>query len=300
MSESSLIIDLSRLPVPDVVEPLDFETVLASLEQSLQQLVPEFTASVESDPVRKLLEVAAYRELLLRSRINDASRSVMLAYARGSDLDQLVAFYGIERLLISAGDPDALPPVPPVYEDDDRLRYRARLSLERFSTAGSVGSYVFHALSASPVVRDVSVSSPQPGEVLVTLLSTVEPDGVVTPELLAQVDAVLSSETVRPLTDHVTVQGAAVSSYDIVAHLVLYAGPDPELVRLNALQAVTDYAMSHRLLGHDITRSGLFAALHQPGVQNVLLTEPVSDIVVGINESVWPELITVTAEGVGE
>ena len=48
-----------------------------------------FTALVESDPAWTILEVAAYRELLLRQRINDASRAVMLAFATGADLEHL-------------------------------------------------------------------------------------------------------------------------------------------------------------------------------------------------------------------
>ena len=293
------MIDLARLPAPDVVEPLDFETILDSLKAELQARAPQFSATVESDPVYKLLEVAAYRELLLRARINDASRSVMLAYARGADLDNLAAFYGVTRQLVSAGDPKARPPVPPVYEDDERLRYRAQLSLESFSTAGPVGSYVFHALSASAKVRDVSVQSPSPGEVVVTVLSS-EGNGRADKALLGQVQARLNAQDVRPLTDRVSVQSAGILSYRIRAQLVFYAGPDPEVVRQEALRAVTEYARSHHLLGHDITLSGLYAALHQEGVQKVVLIEPVSDIVVEPHQAAFATRIDVTAGGIGE
>ncbi len=293
------VIDLAKLPAPDVVEPLDFETILDSLKAELQARAPQFSAAVESDPVYKLLEVAAYRELLLRARINDASRSVMLAYARGSDLDNLAAFYGVTRQIISAGDPQAQPPVPPVVEDDERLRYRAQLSLESYSTAGPVGSYVFHALSASPKVRDVSVQSPSPGEVVVTVLST-EDDGRANADLLEQVRTRLNAEDVRPLTDQVTVQNAEILPYRIRAQLVFYTGPDPEVVRQESLRAATDYARRHHLLGHDITLSGLYAALHQVGVQKVVLTEPTSDIVVEPHQAAYATQVEVTAGGIGE
>lgn len=42
-------IDLSRLPMPAVVEVLDYETVYARLLAKLQLLLPDFDASVEAD-----------------------------------------------------------------------------------------------------------------------------------------------------------------------------------------------------------------------------------------------------------
>ena len=82
-------IDLSNIPAPEVVETLDFSAILAAMVADLQARDPAFTALVESDPAWKILEVAAYRELLLRQRINDASRAVMLAFATGADLEHL-------------------------------------------------------------------------------------------------------------------------------------------------------------------------------------------------------------------
>lgn len=74
-----MIIDLSQLPEPEVIENLDFETIYQQLLGDFREaMAGEWTAEVESDPVLKLLQLAAYRELLLRARINDAARAVML------------------------------------------------------------------------------------------------------------------------------------------------------------------------------------------------------------------------------
>lgn len=293
------VIDLAKLPSPDVVETLDFEKILQDLKADLLTRAPEFSSAVESDPVYKLLEVAAYRELLLRARINDASKATMLAYARGSDLDNLAAFYGVERQVISPGDLDAQPPVPPVFEDDDRLRYRTQLSLESHSTAGPVGSYLFHALSASPHVKDISVESPDPGRVVISVLSTAG-NGDADSDLIDAVRTRLNAEDVRPLTDQVSIQKAQVINYQIQAQLIFYAGPDTEVVRQEALQAVSEYARNHHLLGHDITLSGLYAALHQVGVQNVELNEPAADLIIQPHQAAFATQIEVTAGGVSE
>ncbi|MBA4162391.1 MAG: baseplate assembly protein, partial [Novosphingobium sp.] len=93
-SASSTAIDLSRLPPPDVVEALDFEAIFNRLRADFLARYPEFTAFVESDPAIKLLEVVAYSELVMRQRINDAARSVLIAYALGGDLDNLAAIFG--------------------------------------------------------------------------------------------------------------------------------------------------------------------------------------------------------------
>ncbi len=122
-------VDLSQLPAPDVVELLDYETILAAMLADLRARDAAFDALVESDPAFKILEVAAFRELLLRQRVNEAARGVMLAYAAGSDLDQLAALFGVQRLVLDPGNPAALPPVPSSYEGDAELRRRVQLSL---------------------------------------------------------------------------------------------------------------------------------------------------------------------------
>ncbi len=278
-------IDLSKLPFPAVVETLDYEAVLAEMLADLRARDVQFTATVESDPAYKILEVAAYRETLLRQRINDAARAVMLGYAVGTNLDNLAAFFGVERL------PD---------EADARLRVRAQLAVEGYTTAGPVGAYVFHGLSASELVKDIDVASPSPGEVVVTVLST-EGNGTPNPSLLATVDAALNDETVRPLTDHVTVISPNVLAYAVDATLYMYEGPDAETVRQVAENRVRTYIDDHHRLGHDITISGLHAALHvEGGVQRVVLTRPTETIVVGAQKVAYNTLLSVTVGGLDE
>lgn len=274
-------IDLTTIAAPDVVEELDFETIYQELLTDFRRLYPGWTASLESDPVVKLLELAAYREMLLRARINDAARSCMLAYATGSDLEHLAALLGVERLVSEAD------------EIDDRLRSRAQMALEGETVAGSLGSYVFHALSASNEVKDVAVDSPAPGEVRVTVLST-EGNGVPSAGLIATVDAYLSADERRPLTDRVTVEAAEIVPFVVEATLNVYPGPASSPILAAAEAAVGAYVVEHAKLGHDITLSGLYASLHQAGVQRVVLASPLDDVVVGERQAAHCTGITVT------
>jgi phage-related baseplate assembly protein len=292
MAGSFTTVDLSQLAPPDVIEALSYETILALMLADLQTRDPSFTALVESDPAYKVLEVAAYRETLIRQRVNDAARAVMLSSAVGTNLDQLAANFNMERLVLDPGDPDAIPPEPIVYESDSDLRTRVQLALEGITTAGSEGSYVFHALGADAEVQDAQPVSPNPGEVTVYVLSR-NGDGTADSGLLAAVDAALNAADVRPLTDQVTVQSAAIIDYAVEAELVMYPGPDAEVVRQRAQDAVTAYVASVRKIGFSVAVSGLYAALHQAGVQSVVITNPASDVAVTDGQAAFCTGITV-------
>ncbi|MDU6412813.1 MAG: baseplate assembly protein, partial [Yersiniaceae bacterium] len=104
-------IDLSQLPAPVVVEALDYETLLAERKATLVSLYPEDqqeavarTLALESEPVVKLLQENAYRELILRQRVNEAAKANMVAYANDADLDQLGANNGVTRLTLTPAD----------------------------------------------------------------------------------------------------------------------------------------------------------------------------------------------------
>jgi len=164
MASPFAVIDLSKLPPPELIESLGVEALVEELKADYLAANPDFTADLESEPVIKLLETVAYREVLLRQRINDAGRSVMLAYARGVDLEHLAALFGLERKLLTPGDANAIPPADPTYEDDATFRARVQLSLEGFSAAGPVGAYVFRRIKPSsmpsPPLSPMRTSAP--------------------------------------------------------------------------------------------------------------------------------------------
>jgi phage-related baseplate assembly protein len=290
-------VDLSRLPPPSVVEALSFEQIFADMLARLQQLVPAFDATVESDPVMMLLQVCAYREFLLRARVNDAARAVMPAFAVGADLDHLAALIGIERRLITPANPQA--GTPAVYETDDEFRRRMVLAPEGYSVAGPAGAYIFHALSADTDVLDATATSPAAGEVLVTVLARAG-DGTASAGLLATIDTHLSDDTRRPLTDKVTVASAGIVPFSIAATVTTYAGPDASIVLAEARSRLDAYLARCRRIGLDVTRSGIFGALHLEGVHNVALAQPAADIVVDRTQAAWCTGIIITNGGVGE
>ena len=256
----SIAIDLSMLPPPSIIEELDFETLLAARRADLVERYPAAAdvIALESEPLNKLLEESAYRELILRQRINEAARGVMLAFAGGADLQHLAALFGVQR---QAG------------EADDALRLRTQQSLYRLSVAGPTEAYASHARAAASYIKDVAVTSPTPGTVLLTLLSAVG-NGAASSDQVAAVEAALSADTVRPICDTVLVQSAAVSQYSVEAVLETLAGPSGEAVRAAAQAAAESYVREAHQISNAVTRSGLYAALRQPGVTRVTLITP--------------------------
>lgn len=293
-------IDLSKLPAPEVIKTVEYEALLAEMKAEAIRVMPELEVylALESEPTSQLLRVCAYYRMLDRLEFNDGARASMLALSTGTDLDQLAVFWGVERLVLQEANDTVSPPIGKITESDDAFRQRVQLSLEGHTTAGPRGSYIFWARSASGDVKDVSVESPTPGDVVVTILSR-DGDGAPSVDLLTSVNVALNDDAVRPLTDHVTVQAATIVSYQVEASLILYEGPDADAVQTAAEASLQTYIDTHHRLGHDITLSGLHAALHQPGVQNVLIAQPPTDIVVSEAEAAFCGLddIAITVGG---
>lgn len=273
-------IDFSSIPAPEIIEPLDFESILAEMIADLQARDPSYTEILESDPGVKILEVAAARELILRQRVNDALQATLLRYAGGGDLDNLAAFYGVTRL---------------ASETDAALRVRLIERIMGSSTAGGAAWYRYQALTASELVKDAAVSSPAPGEVRISILST-QGNGTATIDLLEVVDNALQSDDVRVITDVLTVAGATITTVPVIAQVYLY--PDTPIEVFNGLQASLTAAFAAASgLGWDVTRSWLIAQLHPAGVQRVVLTAPAADVVCGPSQAPALGAITLTMAG---
>ena len=289
-------IDLSKLDAPTVVEVLNFEDIFASAVADFVARYPDYDVDgLETDPAVIAFQAYAYMEMLVRDRINNAAKAVMLAKSTGTNLEHLGALLGVAKAVVTEADLEADPPVEEVLEDDERFRARIQLALEAFSTAGPEGSYIFHALKADGTIKGASATSPNPGEVLVTILSS-EGTGVPDQAVLDAVLATLSDEDVRPLTDNVSVQAASITEYAIEATISTLQGPDAQVVEDAAHTALQAYADDRHALGRDIEMSGLYAAAHVAGVERVIVAQPLASILMGETEAAYSTGITLTIE----
>jgi len=285
-----MAIDLNRLPQPEVVKQLQSADILAANLTLFAQHMPEHSLKV-GDPVYNTLAMMAARETVIRQEFNDYSLENMLAYASGSDLDNLAVFADVLR----ADD-----------EHDDQLRQRAQLAPEGYSTAGPVDGYIQRALNSAPEkIKSVSVLSPSPNVVNVYVLASGAgdvtgddtSDGTADATLLTTVEKALNSKYERPLGDKVTCYSATIKSYVLDAVLFFEAGPSAEAAKAAALKSVTDYIIQHHRLGVAVTRAGLIAALTVPGIWDVNLMSPASSVICQDNEAAYCTAIDVRLNG---
>ena len=323
-------LNLSSLPDPEIIETISYQVIFDSLRTEFQSRYEDFSALVESDPVIKLLEVAAYREVILRARVNDAFKATLLAFAAAGDLDNLAAFYGLTRL---------------ADETDAELRDRTINRIQGSSTAGGAAWYRYQALTANSGVRDARVTSPAAGEVNIALLSkeienleslgtatsglsadmsalltfygissnnvgndaaasalirtaieNAGPEGTATPELLNAVDTICQGDTVRVITDNLTVASANVVGVDVEANVYLY--PDSSATILEGLEdSIKAAVAAEGGLGWDLSLSWLIKNIHVDGVQRVELVSPTTNQVADDGTAI--SLGTVTINNLG-
>jgi len=139
--------DLSSLPDPSSIVPLDYATILEHRFVELEaQLSARFGVSevaermalarnVAASPSRYLSEAGAARELYVVNLINEAIRSVHLATAYGGDLDIIGSNRNVVRRVVNDTDPKDI-----IYETDDVFRARIQLVVESYSPHGAEGS----------------------------------------------------------------------------------------------------------------------------------------------------------------
>ncbi|MDF2419135.1 baseplate J family protein [Acinetobacter beijerinckii] len=281
MVGSLTAIDLSQLPVPEVVEQIDFETILKNglddFHSKMNELGIDYPRLIESDPAYKLAEVFAYREVLVRERANKSALAVLLAYSERSDLDHKAAEKNLKRKVITPADNTTVPPTPAVMESDASLRQRVQLAPEGYTTAGSEGSYIFHAKNADVRIKDVEPVSPDPGIAAIYILSN-EGDGSASEELILNVDKALNKRIIRPLTDELHVYSANIIQYRVEAVLEIADGPDKNIVLSEALEKLNAYVQSVHRLNTKVSTTGIIGALNRDGVVDIDLIEPIAKI----------------------
>lgn len=243
---------LSSLPPPDVVEALDFEAINAAHQAELIARHPAAAGvlALESEPLTKLIESHAYRELLFRARVNEAARAYLLAYASGADLDHKGAFYGLARL---------------PGESDERYRLRIQLRIRALAGNGTREAYELAALTAAPLLRAARATQPAPGSVLVLLWV---PDGVDGSATLASVTAALNADDARILGVNLLVALARPRPIHISARLYRDATAPADLVAQLAA-ALPALIEAHSALGRELSRAWITARLMAPGIAHV-------------------------------
>lgn len=151
-------------------------------------------------------------------------------------------------------------------ETDEALRGRIKAAPGRFSNAGPQDAYVYFAKNAHPDITDVTVLSNSGGHVDIYPLTDAESTPT---DVLSAVTAACNAESVRPLTDIVSVYDPTRLLYYVDIELTLLSTAIGDDVTDTIQAALDQYALTHRTkLGKDVIKSALIALCMIPGVYN--------------------------------
>lgn len=308
-----LIPGLNQLAEPEIVKVEQFETLLEEFKAEtlayIQARDPEKAArvaeSLENDGelLSLLLQAMTVRLQTHERRWNARIKQMLAWWAEGSNLDARLADMGLERRVISEGNPNAFPPVPAEEESDadariryylaphapaagSRLQYRreamtlgerATVTVEAPTANQVVVTYTFGADSMAAKVKDANGRQTAPGQVAVTVLARAG-DGAPTADLLEAVRRHFARDDVRPETDLVTVQAAEILRYRIRAIVYINTGPDAALTKGQAEAALAAYAGERHILEGYVDPSRIDYVLHAAGAERLELLEPLAPI----------------------
>jgi len=160
-------------------------------------------------------------------------------------------------------------------EDDERFRERIRLSIERFSNAGSRGAYKFHIKTAHQDIEDVEVFSPAPGQVKAVFLLK---DGKLPDDsMINLVVDYVSSDKIKPLTDKFSASAPSVVEYDIDLRYYIHRKDESLVAQIQEKveRAVRDFiSWTGRKIGRDVLPEELITRVKDAGAYKVEVNEP--------------------------
>lgn len=301
-------VDFSQLPEPTLIQELDYESIFNERKEKFIALYPvaeqnqwRTILNRESDPIVKVLQENAYLEMLYQAKCNSDARALLLAYAEKEDLDHLaLTEYGLIRQVVTPENMSVTPPLPAVYESDERLKERCLLQYDGMNTAGSSNAYKFFTLTADGRVDGVKVHSDTDKPYLLDIIiSQVDSqNGEATQELIDIVQAALDPEHVRPVCDRPIVKSSIAKPYQITARLFVGKNAEDSLLLEAANIRIQNYIQKARKNGQSIRLSALYAALHVDGINRVVIDAPAADIEIDVYHHPHCTATSITIGGV--
>ena len=165
-------------------------------------------------------------------------------------------------------------------ESDDSLAERVYLAPSSYSVAGPDDAYAYWAKTYSANIGSVKPSSPTPGEVVLYVLMA---DGSLPgAEILTGLQAYLSANKIRPMTDHVSVQAPSVAPFNIALtyYINLSDSSAALTIQTEVQKAIDDYVeWQTSEIGRDINPDALIQRVKAAGAKRVTLTAPAFTVV---------------------
>lgn len=135
--------DISQLPKPALIQEYTIAEKIEWLKNELKFELPAWTGS-DADPAMKIFKAVAALDCLRDQRVNDAARRLLIAFAKGSDLDnirpEIPRLTGTNATCICEIEADAAGVVPEGFEITDTAGNITGITTESltFSAAGKL------------------------------------------------------------------------------------------------------------------------------------------------------------------
>ena len=163
-------------------------------------------------------------------------------------------------------------------ESDENYRERIQMAPESFTTAGSVGAYMYYARSANSDIGSVAVEGPpltQPGHVNIYPLMS---DGTLPPtEVINQVYETCNADDIRPDTDLVHVLSPVEVEYslDVTYYIDRANASSASYIASQVQEAIESWVKwQHGKLGRDINPSELNYRIINAGAKRCEIASP--------------------------
>ena len=235
-------------------------------------LVEQFTAAMrlrlpdwagyDSDPLTYAADILAADRIALMQAANDAADASWLFTATGGALEDIVAQYGLARI---------------VGETDAQLRVRAVGQFQSRSI-GTPESVLADARAALPEVADVSFQADRANNrINIWLAVTDDTSPVPTAAQRTAVSDYINADSRRPIWLTYDVQPCVAAAYTVAGAITYRRGaPSPEAdVRARLTAFIADY---RGRLNRRLATSAIVAAMWAPGVVDIDLTSPSADV----------------------
>lgn len=271
------MINVENLPTPDALTIPTYDELLAENIALFKSLHTDWEPH-PSDENSMLLEAQAYRELMLYQQFNNKIKSLLLLYAKGSDLDGKAGDFNQERL-------DG--------ETDEAFLERVLMSWDGYSTAGALGSYEYHARSVSSRIQSVQAYSPEKGKIHVAIATfTKDEDGLLLSldDVLPQVELKLSDKKMRPVAERCSSFIAKDNHETICADITIENETE---IKAIAETIQTNFALN-LTVGTSLPYSKLIKYLEVDGVHKVVPTSHDGDITCPDGEIIRIDLVDIT------
>ena len=164
-------------------------------------------------------------------------------------------------------------------EDDETFRLRILLSMADKSTAGSEESYESFTRKSDERIADVKVLNGGAGVVQVFYYSE-DQDEIMQTRIIEA----LNANKIRPISDDPLIAPAGVVSYVVHADLKILPNQETATVYSKAIDSLSTGLETLKKIGVQITLSEVNDFLKVPGVKEVIITSPSSNVSVADNE----------------